>query len=90
MKTKSIWKYQLLIKNTQKIEMPKNSEILCVQVQHNIPCIWVMVNLEEQSREFRTFIMHGTGHQFKNNGYTYIGTYQIEEGLLIFHLFEKI
>jgi hypothetical protein len=85
---KTIWKYQLVIQDSQPLTMPKGAEILTVQVQNNIPCIWALVDPDAEI-EHREFCMFGTGHDFGLIDYKYIGTFQIHEGLLAFHLFES-
>jgi hypothetical protein len=59
-------------------------------VQNNIPCIWALVNTEEEL-EVRTFATLGTGHPVSTfNTYAYIGTYQLEKKELVFHVFEEV
>ena len=87
---KQIWKYELKIKDTQSIEMPKGSEILTVQTQQGIPCLWALVDPESES-EIRTIELFGTGHPiYYDMGISrnYIGTFQMEEGRIVFHAFE--
>ncbi len=80
----TIWKYSLSHYD-EIILMPKGSVILCVQTQRDQPYLWVCVNpkLELEGRHILTF---GTGHP--NVEGNYIGTYQIENGQLVFHVFE--
>lgn len=85
---KSIWKFPFEITGEQKIFMPRTAKILSVQVQHGTPCIWALVDTDEQKTE-RTFIVHGTGHPCSCDASEFIGTFQISGGALVFHLFEK-
>lgn len=87
---KRIFKYQVETKDLQIVEMPKGAEILCVQLQHNIPCIWALVdeNREKENRYIETF---GTGHYIDNvNNRKYISTIQCHSGQLILHYFERL
>jgi hypothetical protein len=68
--------------------MPEDARILCVQTQNEWPCIWVKVDTEATKKP-RTIITHGTGHPILHEPGKYIGTYQLENGSLIFHVFEK-
>ena len=54
--------------------MPFGGQILDLQIQDGVPCIWFLVNenLLEESRIFRTY---NTGQDICHSG-TYIGTYQ--------------
>ncbi len=72
------------------IEMPKGAHILCVQMQHEIPCIWAKVDTD-LPMEPRYFTVKGTGHQIEvTEKLDYIGTFQILGSALIWHLFEEI
>jgi len=39
---KTIYKYPVEIKDKIRVSMPIDAEILCVQVQYDIPCIWAL------------------------------------------------
>jgi len=91
---KTIWKFKLQFEKDFTIQMPFNSEILCVQrdEKDNCPCIWALVN-PESSREPRRFKLFGTGHTVENEeGFEleYIGTYQYQKGEFVGHIFEVI
>jgi len=85
---KRIWKFTFEPTDNIEIEMPKNAEILTVQTQCEQSCIWALVNPKEE-KEIRKFRLVGTGHIINDNLGKYIGTFQIMNGQLIFHLFEK-
>lgn len=88
---KAIWKFAIEdARDKFEIEMPIGTEILCVQTQHEKPCIWALVDtgegVEKESREFR---MSETGHPLNDDlDLIYIGTFQILGGDLVFHVFE--
>ena len=70
--------------------MPKGAEILCVQTQYGNPTIWALCS-DSAEKESRQFVMYGTGHLIdSNDDLKYIGTFQVSEGMGIFHLFELI
>ena len=91
---KTIWKYELETIDQNKIEMPIKAEILTVQIQHGTPCLWVLVDPDldpNNDKETRYFEVHGTGHIIRDDIVStrnYIGTYQLNGGALIFHVFE--
>ena len=84
-----IYKYKLETADDQTVMMPINAKILCVQVQNEIPCLWAIVH-DDTQEEARHFSIYGTGHQISPdcNVENYIGTYQIHDGRLVFHVFE--
>lgn len=86
---KTIWKFPLPVTDFQKIEMPKGAEVLSAQVQGVSLCLWAMVDPEAET-ELRGFWIIGTGHPIeheKNLG-RFIGTTQMYNGSLIWHVFE--
>jgi len=73
----------------QEIEMPKNGAILTVQVQRQIPCLWVLVETNGEGNEKRFIRIVGTGHSVPGIILKYIGTFQLAEGDFIGHVFEE-
>ena len=87
----TIYKYKLKLDNVQTIDMPINSKILCVQVQHGKPCVWVEIKAETSMYERRTFRVIGTGFAvIPNESLTYIGTVQTKDGDFIWHVYEVL
>lgn len=84
----SVWKFELKCVDEQDIEMPFAAETLAVQVQHGKPCLWVRVDPSEKLVR-RKIITHGTGHPVPHTTGDYIGTYQQDNGRLVFHVFEQ-
>jgi hypothetical protein len=91
---KTIWKYPLVIKDFQEINLPENAEILTVQVQNYIPCLWALVDDDpEKDQKMYKIRIAGTGHTMSdyllNSGeeYKYISTFQLDNGSIIFHVF---
>jgi hypothetical protein len=83
---KTIWKFSL-DDPMGSLQMPIGAEILCLQIQRGVPCIWVKVD-DSAKVERRTFIVVGTGHKLSVNANKYIGTFQEANGDLIWHVFE--
>lgn len=81
---KTIWKYPLKIEQLNYISVPKGYESLCVQMQDEVPTLWIKV---ESSNEPEQVVIetYGTGHPIFNDG-KYLGTYQVSN--LVFHVFE--
>ena len=87
-----VWKYQLPLGDGehQKLAIPAQfARILTVQMQRDVPCLWVLV---DPSSEVRVWHFHwvGTGcgvFQEVIDGGTYVGTVQTLG--FVFHLFES-
>jgi hypothetical protein len=63
-------------------------------VQHGQPCIWarVVVDKDHPLRE-RWFRVAGTGHPLEgtmpsDHDGDYVGTFQLSDGALVFHVFD--
>jgi hypothetical protein len=91
----TIWKFRTIqgdFNRTFSIEMPKNTELLYVDLDmDNTPCIWGLVYPEE-NKETRQFELFGTGHIIPNDMgicRKYIGSYRYQNGEFIGHVFER-
>ena len=84
-----IYKYEVLASDTFTIDMPKGARILAVQTQGDSKaCIWSIVD-ETASPVPRRFALRGTGHDASGLEHaSYVGTFQIAGGSLVFHLFD--
>ena len=85
---KTIWKYQIQTTDYQDIEMPIEAQILTVQVQNGEPCLWALID-PDQKRGIRQIRIIGTGHIIDNSIDEYLGTYQLRDGALVFHVFDQ-
>jgi len=83
----SIWKFELKVADEQLVEMPAGSLLLDVQVQNGVPCVWARVD-PEQPKVQRKLITHGTGHPVPDTTGDHVGSYQLQGGSLVFHVFE--
>jgi hypothetical protein len=86
---KRIFKYKIPVNDSFGIHMPEDAVILSVQCQKDEPCIWVMVD-EYKPETTRRFELYGTGHVMSKMNQQYIGTFQMMQGNLVYHLFEII
>lgn len=85
-----ILKYTLQVDSFQEIDIPKSGKIISLQVQHNMPVIWVQcVGNGKEQKTKRKFITLTTGLEHVNNETLYyIGTYQLNNGNFVGHLYE--
>jgi hypothetical protein len=84
---KSIFKYPLAVDDLQMLDIPEGAEPLTVQIQHDRPCLWALVDPEKPT-ERRAFRTYGTGHPVDTHPGAYVGTYQLDGGALVFHVFD--
>ena len=85
---KTVYKYDVMFEDNFVLKLPLGSQILCVQTQRGNPKLWCLVDPEEKIMQNRFFRLAGTGHSITKENIRYIGSFQLSEGMLIFHLFE--
>lgn len=88
---KTIWKYPVPAEDEFTLDMPQGSVSLSVRNQGNYPCLWALVDPDAPKKPHR-FRVFGTGQSISDAeiaAMSYVGTFQIMDGVLIFHLFDK-
>lgn len=83
-----VWKYRVKVTDEFTIDMPEGAQVLGVQMQHDHPYIWALVDPQRPLAP-RTFALFGTGHGFDPCGLAYVGTFQMHGGAFVFHLFAR-
>jgi hypothetical protein len=84
-----IYKYPVPVKDEFTVPLPVGAKVLSVQMQRRQPTIWALVETEAALQE-RRFAVRGTGHDAEGLQFEkYIGTWQMHDGDLVFHLFER-
>lgn len=93
---KTIYKYPLQVADWQEVLLPVGAKVLCVQAQRQappmeeIPCLWALVDAEEKDKLTHVIHTRGTGHIADGmQDHIYLGTYQLHQGALIFHVFHE-
>ena len=89
---KRIFKYLIPVDaNEFELDLPLDAEVLTFQSQHEDFYIWAIVEDKEEKIVPRYFRLVGTRRPLITGKYKlkgYIGTAQIGNGGLVFHLFE--
>ena len=88
MSVQRIYKYPLYVGDWICLNMPEGAEPLCVQMQHGIPCLWARVTVGNPPTVHH-FRIAGTGHDLGGNVGKHIGSFQMEGGALVFHVFAE-
>ena len=84
---KMIYKYPITVADRFALSMPQGAQVLTVQSQREVPCIWALVDPSEPEGLYE-FALVGTGHKREDlDGMPYLGTVQLLGGDLIFHVF---
>ena len=88
--TQAVYKYPLDISGYNEISMPIGAEILTVQIQDGKAFVWALVDINPyKNLEVRKIAVYGTGHTIHTD-VKYIGTIQMMDGKLVFHVFEEL
>jgi hypothetical protein len=82
-----IWKTTLNVTDVQAVEFPEGAKLLTVQMQHERPQLWALVD-ENAPIRARQVAIYGTGNPIPNEPGEYIATFQMHGGSLVFHVFE--
>lgn len=88
---KVIWKYELGIGETI-LKVPKDGDIIYLNNQNEIPCLWILVDPKEELIT-RIFKVVGTGEEIdcgNNSDFPlFVGSFQIVSASFVGHIFEK-
>ena len=90
----AVWKYPMLLPLVDDFQMAMQvgAKVLTVQMQDGTPCIWALVD-PDQPTDLFDFRLAGTGHRIHGgldggfDAFDYVGTFQLPEEGLVFHLF---
>ena len=69
--------------------MPEDAEILHVDEQYCNVFLWALVDVDAPLVS-RSFAVFGTGEMLADNPMKHLGTAKLDNGNLIFHVFELI
>jgi len=87
---KTIYKYPLILIDSQAVSLPIGSEILTIQTQEEMIYMWVLINPNENQNEIKHIEFFGTGYPISYDmgvSRKYISTFQMYDEL-VFHAFE--
>ena len=87
---KTVYKFDLIIADEQTILLHPSAEILHVALQdcRSTLCLWALIDTADVSLRLRRIFIHGTGHDVGDAPKKYIGTFQLDSGRLVFHVFD--
>jgi hypothetical protein len=91
MKNSVIHKHEVPLERSFDILLHPEAEVLSVHVQNGVPQIWVRTPAAESldySTHPRLFYLYGTGYPVDEDAGRFIGTFQLNDGRLVLHLFE--
>jgi hypothetical protein len=88
-----IWKQSIPLQDTFSLRLPKGAKVLCVQTQYENAMIWFSFTEADPDgqTEPRTFVLATTGHPVDfgdmEHLLKYVGTFQLQGGNFVGHLF---
>lgn len=84
---KRIYKFPLQVTNEQVLRLQIGAQLLDVQIQHDVLCLWALVDTNQIQMEDRTLNIYGTGHPASDNPGNFIAT--VQQGPMVWHVFES-
>lgn len=81
-----IYKYELKLQAEQVVQMPHKPEILSVQIQRGVICVWALVNTTYSDVAY-IFEIIGTGNPVDSMLRKYLGT--VQDGSMVWHVFYR-
>lgn len=90
--TQRIFKYSLALTRVQGVSMPRNAQILSVQYQEGLLCMWALVDGAAEPVK-REICIYGTGHEVfvaptrRAVLLSYVGT--VQQGPFVWHVFDN-
>lgn len=84
---KRIYKYQIPLQGRFSIRLPAGAVCLSAQAQYNTPQLWALVDIDAPD-ELREFALVGTGHDITETLGRHVGSFQMNNGQLVWHVFE--
>lgn len=87
---KKIHKYTLSIIDYQTIDVPPDYEVLTAQIQNGDIQLWILVDPTTPDYTRLKIGIFGTGNPIYEPVKKYISTVQLDDGKLVFHVFELV
>ena len=86
-----VFKWKLPAASHFELTLPRGARLLTVQEQRGELMLWALVDPEAPT-ETRDFRIAGTGHLIDEDANTlrYVGTVQMSNGSLVWHVFEIV
>lgn len=92
----TIWKFPIKVMDFQTVEMPLGAQIISVQPQNGVLCMWALVDSEQNKKELRRLWVFGTGNPIEGSAYDafhqgkMIHLATVKDGSFVWHVFESI
>ena len=83
----TVHKYPFTIQDEILILMPEGAEVLLVECQSYVPCIWVKVKVKSDKSVERRFFITGTGHPTVKPSYKHVASFQ--QTPYVWHIWEE-
>jgi hypothetical protein len=83
---RAVFKYPIPLLDNFELDLPVGAQPLSVDVQYGKPQMWALVDTSAPTAPQR-FRLAGTGHPLTKDSLEFVGTFLIEEGALVFHVF---
>ena len=83
----TVYKYILPVEDYLTLQLPRGAKPFCVAEQNGTACLWALVDPSAALVPHR-FRVKGTGHPDVKASWSYVGTFFLLHGALVFHVFD--
>lgn len=86
----TVHKYPLGGVGVQTVAIRGLVKLLTVQAQRGTPCLWALVDLDGAAVVSVRLVTFGTGQPLGSEVGEYLGTYQLDDGWFVGHVFQVV
>lgn len=87
---RTIYKFPVSPEDALEVALPEGAKFLHVAEQRpEEVAMWFEVDTDKPAK-LRSFTIYGTGHSMSKENQTYLGTFILAGGDLVFHLYELL
>lgn len=73
-------------RKTKFLNLKEGYKVLCLQTQYEQPFVWIEIDEKRHDKSVAVYIVP-TGANLPFGAKQYVGTYQIDNGRLVFHVY---
>jgi hypothetical protein len=84
-----IYKFPIQPNHSFRINANFPATPLCVKTIFNIPYVYILINSDVEDVIERKFMVVATGEAFDSEDWEYLGTFLIDDGSLVFHVYKE-
>jgi hypothetical protein len=87
----SVWEFSIEAEECQVLEIPLDAKLLSTETKGDDIVVYALVNTEQTQKEYKDVRVYRTGDKISDviTEYNFLGTANLYNGSLMFHVFYK-